>query len=120
MERFDQAYGYILYRPQLPAAVTGDLVLDELHDYAQIYLDGKLVGNLDRRDKQATLPLTTTRPARLDILVENDARINSTPAMRGESMGITTSATLAGNPLTDWQIYPLPWPPSPASTSDLA
>ncbi len=62
MEQFDQAYGYILYRHQLPAAVSGDLVLDELHDYAQIYLNGKLVGTLDRRDKQSTLAITTTGP----------------------------------------------------------
>jgi beta-galactosidase len=108
MEQFDQAYGYILYRHQLPAAVTGNLVLDELHDYAQIYLNGKLAGTLDRRDKQSTLAITTTGPARLDILVENSARINFSPAMRGESKGITKSVILAGQPLTDWQIYPLP------------
>jgi beta-galactosidase len=108
MEQFDQAYGYILYRHQLPAAISGDLVLDELHDYAQIYLDGKPAGKLDRRDKQSTLAITTTGPARLDILVENSARINFSPAMRGESKGITKSVTLAGQPLTNWQIYPLP------------
>ena len=108
LEQVHQAYGYILYRHQLPAAVSGDLVLDELHDYAQIYLDGKLAGKLDRRDKQSTLAITTTRPARLDILVENSARINFSPAMRGESKGITKSVTLAGQPLTNWQIYPLP------------
>jgi beta-galactosidase len=108
MEQFDQAYGYVLYRHQLPAAISGNLVLDELHDYAQIYLDGKLVGHLDRRDKQSTLAITTTGPARLDILVENSARINFSPAMRGESKGITKSVTLAGQPLTNWQIYPLP------------
>jgi beta-galactosidase len=108
MEQFDQAYGYILYRHQLPAAVSGHLVLDELHDYAQIYLDGKLVGILDRRDKQSTLAITTTGPATLDILVENSARINFSPAMRGESKGITKSVTLAGQPLANWQIYPLP------------
>jgi beta-galactosidase len=108
MEQFDQAYGYILYRHQLPAAVSGDLVLDELHDYARIYLDGKLAGTLDRRDKRSTLAITTTSPASLDILVENSARINFSPAMRGESKGITKSVTLAGQPLTNWQIYPLP------------
>jgi len=108
MEHFGQSYGYILYRTQLPAAVTGDLVLNELHDYAQIYLDGKLVGTLDRRVLQNTLPLTVTRPSRLDIIVANDGRINSTRQMRGESMGITSSATLAGKPLTGWYIYPLP------------
>jgi beta-galactosidase len=108
MEQFDQAYGYILYRHQLPAAVSGNLVLDELHDYAQIYLDGKLVGTLDRRDKQSTLAITTTRRAQLDILVENSARINFSREMLGESKGITKSVTLAGHPLTNWQIYPLP------------
>ncbi|HEX3373229.1 MAG TPA: glycoside hydrolase family 35 protein [Edaphobacter sp.] len=108
MEQFDQAYGYILYRHQLPAAISGDLDLDELHDYARIYLDGKLAGTLDRRDKQSTLPITTTAPTRLDILVENSARINFSPAMRGESKGVTKSVTLAGHPLTNWQIYPLP------------
>jgi beta-galactosidase len=108
MEQFDQAYGYILYRHQLPAAISGDLVLDELHDYALIYLDGKLAGKLDRRDRQSTLPITTTGPARLDILVANDARINFSPAMRGEAKGITKSVTLAGQLLTKWQIYPLP------------
>jgi beta-galactosidase len=117
MEQFDQAYGYILYRHQLPAAVSGNLVLDELHDYAQIYLDGKLVGTLDRRDKQSTLAIATTGPARLDILVENSARINFSQAMRGESKGITKSITLAGAPLTNWQIYPLPMTTLPKFSS---
>ena len=108
MEQFDQAYGYILYRHQLPAGVHGDLVLDELHDYAQIYLDGQFLGTLDRRDKQSTLPIATNRPTRLDILVENSARINFSQAMKGEAKGITKSVTLAGQPVTDWQIYPLP------------
>jgi beta-galactosidase len=108
MEQFDQAYGYILYRHQLPAAISGDLVLTDLHDYAQIYLDGKLAGTLDRRHNQSTLPITTTGPARLDIFVENSDRINFSPAMRGETKGITKSVTLANQPLTNWQIYPLP------------
>ncbi|MEO8736003.1 MAG: beta-galactosidase family protein, partial [Edaphobacter sp.] len=108
MEHFDQSYGYILYRTQLPAAISGDLVLDELHDYAQIYLNGKLAGTLDHRNNQSTLPIATTGPIRLDILVANDGRINSTRLMRGESKGITKSATLAGQPLTHWQVYPLP------------
>jgi beta-galactosidase len=109
MEHFGQSYGYILYRTQIPAAVTGDLVLTDLHDYAQIYIDGKLTGTLDRRHHfENTLPLTTTGPARLEILVANDGRINSTKLMRGESKGITQSVTLAGAPVTNWQIYSLP------------
>lgn len=113
MERFDQSYGYILYRTQLPAHTHGDLVIDQVHDYAQIYLNGKLVGTLDRRfaDPKGNLPavsIETNDPARLDILVADDGRINSTRNMRGESKGITHAVTLAGQPLTDWQVYPLP------------
>ena len=71
--------------PPPPPATSS---IDELHDYARIYLDGKLAGKLDRRDRQSTLPITTTGPARLDILVaENSARINFSPAMRGEAKG---------------------------------
>jgi beta-galactosidase len=120
MEQFDQSYGYILYRHQLPAAPAGILaprilVIDDLHDYAQIYINGKLAGTLDRRDKQSTLAINVSAPAQLDILVENSARINFSPAMRGESKGITKSVTLAGQPLTDWQIYPLPMEQVPNS-----
>ena len=108
MEAVGQSFGYILYRAHLPAAVSGDLVLTELHDYAQIYLDGKLVGTLDRRLKQSTLPITTTGPARLDILVENTAHVNYSKAIRTDHKGITQSVTLAGAPLTGWEIFPLP------------
>jgi beta-galactosidase len=108
MEALGQDHGYILYRTQLPAAVTGDLTLTELHDYAQVYLDGKLIGTLDRRDKQYTLSLATTGPARLDILVEATARINYGKLIRSEQKGITQSVTLAGAPVTGWQIYSLP------------
>jgi beta-galactosidase len=108
MEQAGQAYGYILYRTQLPNAVSAaPLVLDPVHDYAQVYLDGQLAGTLDRHYNQTTLTLTTTKPARLDILVENTGRLNSTRNMRNEWKGIRT-ATLSGQPLTGWQIFSLP------------
>ena len=108
MEKLDQAYGYVLYRTKLSAAVTNEpLVLTPLHDYAQIYLDGKLVGKLDRHYNETTLNLTSDKPAQVDILVENTGRLNSTKNIRGEIKGFT-SATLSGKPLTGWQIYSLP------------
>ncbi|HUB50717.1 MAG TPA: beta-galactosidase family protein [Terracidiphilus sp.] len=109
MEDLDQAYGYILYRTNIAAPVSGDLVLDELHDYATIYANGKLLGTLDRRLDQNTLHVDLTEPnTQLDILVENSGRINFSLALRGERKGITRQVTLAGKPLTGWQIYPLP------------
>jgi beta-galactosidase len=113
MERLGQSFGYILYRTQLPAPVTGDLAIDAVHDFAQVYIDGKLTATIDRRnpnhlEKPNTVPLTTTAPARLDILVAEDGRINSTKQMRGESKGITQSVTLAGQTLNNWQIFTIP------------
>ncbi len=109
MEDLDQAYGYILYRTSVPGTVQGELVLDELHDYAQVYVNGKLAGTLDRHLEQNRLAVDLNVPgSRLDILVENTGRVNFTTAIRGERQGITKSVTLAGKPLTGWQIYSLP------------
>jgi beta-galactosidase len=109
MEDLDQAYGYILYRKQLDGPIEGDLVLDELHDYAQIYLDTKLVGTLDRRLAQNSLPLKVPASgAQLDILVENSGRVNFSIVLRQERKGITKQVALAGKPLFGWDIYPLP------------
>ena len=109
MEDLDQAYGYILYRKHLDGPAEGELVLDELHDYAQVFLDGKQVGVLDRRRGQNHLRLKVPPAgARLDILVENAGRINFNVVLRGERKGITKQVTLAGKPLLGWDIYPLP------------
>jgi beta-galactosidase len=108
MEDLDQAYGYILYRTQLKTAADEELVLDELHDYAQVYVDGKLAGTLDRRLGQNKMALRAGAGVRLDILVENTGRINFSEALRSERKGITKQVTLAGKPLLGWEIYPLP------------
>jgi beta-galactosidase len=109
MEDLDQAYGYILYRKQLSGPVEGELVLDELHDYAQIYLDTKLVGTLDRRLGEHRLRVSVPgNGAQLDILVENSGRINFNIVLRLERKGITQQITLGGKPLLGWDIYPLP------------
>ena len=109
MEDLGQAYGYILYRTTITDPVSGILALDELHDYASIYANGELIGTLDRRLKQDHLAINFKQPnTHLDILVENTGRVNFTTAIRGERQGITHQVTLAGKPLTAWQIYPLP------------
>jgi beta-galactosidase len=109
MEDVDQAYGYILYRTHLKGGASGDLVLDELHSYAQVYLDGALVGTLDRRLTQDRLTLPAVKgDAQLDILVENTGRVNFGRAIGGERTGITKQVTLGGSAINGWEIFPLP------------
>ena len=61
MEDLGQAYGYLLYRTQLAAGPVGELVIDGLHDYAQVYIDpASLIGTLDRRHRSVA-PSTAGR-----------------------------------------------------------
>lgn len=109
MEPLGQSYGYILYRKQIEGPAEGELVLQDLHDYAVVYLNGQQVGTLDRREQQDRLAITIPAGgAQLDILVENTGRVNYGPAIRGEHAGITHSIAFAGRPLTGWRIYSLP------------
>jgi beta-galactosidase len=109
MEDLDQSYGYILYRTEFAAGEGGELAIDGLHDYAQVYVDQKLAGTLDRRlnTSHLILPIAKTA-ATLDILVENTGRVNFTKVIRGERKGITGSVTLGGKLPNHWQIYSLP------------
>ena len=109
MEEVGQGYGYILYRTSIEHAQRGDLRLNDMHSYAQIYLDGVLVGTLDRRLDQSSLPLNIKHDkTRLDILVENTGRVNYGRQIQNERAGITHQVTLAGSPVTGWSIYPMP------------
>jgi len=109
MEDVGQSYGYILYRTTLPHAQSGDLRFDALHSYAQVYLDGALVGTVDRRLNQTALPIHATHDnARLDILVENTGRVNFGKQFPHERAGITDRVLLGEEELHGWSIYPLP------------
>ena len=110
MEDLDQNYGYILYSTKLAPNAGGELKLEGLHDYAQIYVDRRLVGTLDRRLNQSTMSLPTAAvPRTLEILVENTGRVNYTDVIRTERKGLTGAATIAGAALGPWDIYSLPF-----------
>jgi beta-galactosidase len=109
MESLGQSYGYILYRTRLRGPAKGSLVIDEVHDYAEIYVNQRLAGTLDRRLKQDRLTVDLPYGDNtLDILVENSGRINFGPKLRDDRKGITHSVAFAGNELTGWQIFSLP------------
>ena len=109
MEDLNQAYGYVLYRTGLDEGDGAELVIDGLHDYAQVYVDQVLVGTLDRRTGNTRLMLPrVTRPSTLDILVENSGRVNYTKVLRNERKGITGSVSIGGKTPERWEIFSLP------------
>jgi beta-galactosidase len=108
-EDLDQSYGYVLYRTALNEGDGGRLVLDGLHDYAQIYIDQALIGTVDRRLATNSLDLPRLSHAgTLDILVENSGRVNFTKAIRAERKGLTGTVALDGRQPDHWEIYSLP------------
>ena len=109
MEDLGQSYGYILYRTELKAGGGDELMIDGLHDYAQVYINQTYVGTLDRRLNQSKLPLPARNsPSTLDILVENSGRVNFTVVLRGERKGIVGSVTIGNKQPKMWEIYSLP------------
>ncbi|MGA8036718.1 MAG: glycoside hydrolase family 35 protein [Candidatus Acidiferrales bacterium] len=86
-----------------------ELAIKELRDFAAIYINGKLVGTLDRRLNQDTLTFDLNEsPATLDILVENTGRVNFGRHLPDGRGGITDAVILNGAPLLNWKSYSLP------------
>jgi beta-galactosidase len=86
--------------------------LPGLNDYARVYVNGKFTGTLNRTCHQNQLQINSSAAVnRIDVLVENDGRINSTRMMRAASKGLNGTVTLAGQPLYGWDVYPLPMAP---------
>jgi beta-galactosidase len=109
MEFFNQNSGFILYRTKLVGHHAGQLRITELHDFANIYVDGKYVGSLDRRkgESQIEIPVTDPPAEMLDILVEGMGRINFSQHMI-DRKGITDRVTLNGMTLMTWDVFKLP------------
>ncbi len=113
MEQFDQGWGSILYRTTLKEDISGTLHLDEMHDWAQVFADGQLLGRLDRRQGEFTLPLKSPlkKGTQLDILVEAMGRVNFDKSIH-DRKGITEKVEVItdgkATELKDWSVYSLP------------
>ena len=49
---------------------------ENLNDYGHIFVDGNLVGKIDRRLKENSIKINVKAGSTLDILVENGGRLN--------------------------------------------
>lgn len=119
MEQYNQGYGSIVYTTQLPAADEGSLLhITEMCDYARVYIDGQLIGQLYRGNGyETTLRLPAVQAgARLDIFIEAMGRINYSTLIH-DRKGITKRVELLtensqGHRLTydlrHWQVRLLP------------
>ncbi|MGF1431185.1 glycoside hydrolase family 35 protein [Kitasatospora sp. LaBMicrA B282] len=111
MEELDQAYGFVLYRTWVSGPREGaELVVDGLGDRAQVFLDGRPAGVLDRSAEPGTARVEFAVPAggvRLELLVENLGRVNYGPQL-ADRKGIAGGVRLGQQLLLGWQMFPLP------------
>ncbi|MEU9919008.1 beta-galactosidase family protein [Streptomyces sp. NPDC051001] len=107
MEELGQNFGFVLYETQLPVAGAGTLHIAEVHDRAQVFVDGHPVGTLEREGQESALSLRSpARHAQLSILVENQGRVNYGPRLR-DWKGMAGPVTFDGHDLSGWTATPL-------------
>jgi hypothetical protein len=109
-EAWGQNQGLAVYRTQVPAGAAAKFTFEKLHDYGQIYLDGKRLATIDRRLGAANsvdLP-AREKPAILEVLVEAMGHINFSIAMESDRKGLFGALKLDGVDLDNWQVSTLP------------
>ena len=108
-ESYGQDYGFMLYSTRLIGHKSGTLTVTDLHDYALVFLNGRYVGSLDRREGVNTikLPESNLRRPLLEILVEGMGRVNYGPSLI-DRKGITDRVTLNGMTLMNWEVTGIP------------
>ena len=96
MEELNQGWGSIVYVTSLPEVSTPSvLTLDEGHDFAQVFIDNKYIGKIDRVRNENSLQLPAVKKGQeLKIFVEAMGRINFGRAIK-DFKGITNKVTLS-------------------------
>ncbi|WP_018566532.1 beta-galactosidase [Streptomyces sp. PsTaAH-124] len=106
-EELGQASGLVLYsaEPLLPPGPQ-ELTVTGLHDRAQVFVDGAPVAVLDRETASFTVPGAGAR-VRLELLVENQGRINYGPLL-GQGKGILGGVRVERRLVHGWTMRRLP------------
>jgi Glycosyl hydrolases family 35 len=109
MEQVGQSSGLIHYRARtrIPAGPSTVTVRD-LRDRAQVFVDGRPAGVLHRNDRPARLLTVhgTGRQVTLEILVENQGRVNYGPRLE-ERKGILGGVLIGGRHVFGWETTPV-------------
>ena len=116
-EQMDMGWGVVNYSTILPEITTKSvLTIDEAHDYAQVFIDRKYVGTIDRVQRQRSLTLPPVKRGQtLAVLVEGMGRINFGRAIndpKGITGPVTLKAEIDGDEVTwnlkDWACERIP------------
>jgi beta-galactosidase len=117
MEDMDMGWGSMIYATTLPEISTSSvLTLNDCHDFAQVFVDDKYIGKIDRVKNEKSILLPPVQKGQeLKILLEAMGRINFGRAIKdykGITDNVTVSAEVDGNDVTwnlkRWTILTIP------------
>ena len=93
-EEMNMGWGTMMYSTRLPEITSQSVLSGEFHDFAQVFIDKKYIGKIDRvkNEKSLTLP-AVKKGAELIIIVEGMGRINFGRAIK-DFKGIVGNVTL--------------------------
>jgi beta-galactosidase len=94
-EEMDMGWGTMMYSTRLPEITSQSVLTGEFHDFAQVFVDKKYIGKIDRvkNEKSLTIP-AVKKGAELIIIVEGMGRINFGRAIK-DFKGIIGNVTLS-------------------------
>ncbi len=94
-EEMNMGWGSMLYTTELPEIPVQSVLKVDAHDYAQVFIDGKFIGKIDRVKHETSLILPPVNKfALLTILVEGMGRINFGRAIK-DFKGIVSDVTIS-------------------------
>lgn len=99
--------GYVLYEAEVTATTdTGVLEVENIRDYAAVYIDGNLIGGLTDEKKELSFPLAAGKHL-LQLYVENIGRITYGPEILDNSKGLFGTVTFNDAQVEGWNMTPL-------------
>ncbi len=94
-EAHNLGWGYTAYYTMLPELPVSSVLTAEFHDFAQVFIDGKYIGKIDRVKNEKSLTIPPTKAGSLlVIVVEAMGRINFGRAIK-DFKGIVGNVTIS-------------------------
>ncbi len=112
-EDLDMGWGSAIYSTTLPEIPERSfLTINDAHDYAQFFIDGKYIGKVDRVKNEKSIAIPACKAgAKLEIFIEAMGRINFGRAIK-DFKGITGNVTVTSDEgtseLTGWTVSCIP------------
>ena len=109
-EDMDMGWGTMVYTASLPSLKNPSTLTGEFHDFAQVYVNDKYIGKIDRVKNEKSLELpAVSEGSTLTIVVEGMGRINFGRAIK-DYKGIIGNVTISTSDETcDIALNPKQW-----------